>query len=135
MVGLAYALGDSWSTLFSPGTVVVVDESLYEFNGDCPVRRYIPRKPHPNGLLVYAMATYVHAGADKLPVVLDLEPYAVGNLVSAQEAMMRLASRLRTRKPHLRPHLVVDAAFGSFDRLRELKDLGTSCLRLRRLTQ
>jgi hypothetical protein len=119
-------MGDTASSLFSPGTVVVVDESLYEFNGGCPVRRFIPRKPHPNGLLVYGMASYVHAGADELPVLLDLEPYALGNLVTPQEAMMRLAHRLRTRKPHLQPHLVVDSAFGSFDRLRQLRDLGTS---------
>lgn len=103
-----------------------MDESLYEFNGECPVRRFIPRKPHPNGLLVYGMASYVHAGADQLPVVLDLEPYALDNQVTPQEAMMRLARRLRTRKPHLQPHLVVDAAFGSFDRLRELREVGTS---------
>ena len=37
---------------------------------------------------------------------------------------MTLHSRLRLCKPSLRPHLVVDCAFGSFDRLRELQAAG-----------
>lgn len=30
-----------------------VDELLDGFKGDSPVRVYIPRKPHPNGHLIY----------------------------------------------------------------------------------
>lgn len=101
-----------------------MDESLYEYNGDCPIRRYIPRKPHPNGLLVYGLSGYFNVGQHQLPYVLDFEPYTLNNLVSAQDAMMALHSRLRRRKPSLKPHLVVDSAFGSFDRLRELQAAG-----------
>jgi hypothetical protein len=124
LVSLAHSLGEAASRLFSPGNILVVDESMYEFNGECPVRRYIPRKPHPNGLLVYALAGFVNIGADQVPFVMDFEPYTLGNEVGAQDAMIRLHSRLRARVPHLRPHLVVDSAFGSFDRLEEIKAAG-----------
>ncbi len=98
----------------------MVDESLYEYLGDCPVRRYIPRKPHPNGLLVYALAGYFRVGADDLPYVLDIEPYTLKNLVTAQDAMMTLFRRLRLKLPNFQPHLIVDSAFGSFDHMKEI---------------
>lgn len=121
---MARGLGEAASQIINPCNVLVVDESLYEFNGVCPIRRYIPRKPHPNGLLVYGMAGYFNVGQDKLPFVLDFEPYFLQNEVSAQEAMIRLHSRLRKRKQYPKPHLVVDSAFGSFDRLTEIKEAG-----------
>jgi hypothetical protein len=110
--------------LINPGNVLVVDESLYEYNGDCPIKRYIPRKPHPNGLLVYGLAGYFNVGAHQLPYVLDFEPYVLESQVSAQGAMMALLNRLLERKPTLRPHLVVDSAFGSFDKLHDIMGAG-----------
>lgn len=117
---LASSLGESASSLITPGTNLVVDESLYEYNGDCPVRRYIPRKPHPNGLLVYGLSGYFHVDEHDIPFVLDFEPYTMENQVSAHDAMMALFERLRTRKPLHKPHLIVDSAFGSFGRLSEI---------------
>ena len=73
----------------------MVDETLFSYIGASPVRRYIPRKPHPNGLLGYALASYTIVGTDRLPILFDFEPYVVGNTPSAQEAMMRLHRRYR----------------------------------------
>lgn len=106
--------------LITPGTILVIDESLYEYTGQCPIRRYIPRKPHPNGLLVYCLAGYFRVGADDLPYVLDFEPFTLVSQVGAQDAMMALFRRLRLKLPQIKPHLVVDSAFGSFDRLEEI---------------
>lgn len=117
---LARALGAAFIALINPGGLLVVDESLYEFNGDCPVKRYIPRKPHPNGLLVYGVAGYLYVGDVELPYVLDIEPYILDNLVSAQDAMMLLYNRLLERKPSMHPHLIVDSAFGSFEKIRDI---------------
>lgn len=103
---------------------MVIDESIYEFEGECPVRKYIPRKPHPNGLETFGLASYLNIGTHRLPVVLDLEPYTIGNELTPQEAMIRLHSRIRDRFPQLVPSLVVDSAFGSFDRLEEIVDAG-----------
>jgi hypothetical protein len=39
---------------------------------------YMPRKPHPNGLFLYLLATYVKCPIDqsrKLPVILDYEAH------------------------------------------------------------
>jgi hypothetical protein len=107
-----------------PGGILVVDESLYEFNGECPVKRYIPRKPHPNGILVYCLAGYLYVGEYELPYVFDIEPYVLDNLVSAQEAMMCLYNRFLERHPLLHPHLVVDSAFGSFDKIEDIVNSG-----------
>ncbi len=60
----------------------------------------------------------------QLPFVLDFEPYILENLVGAQDAMMALYNRLLERKPTLRPHLVVDSAFGSFEKLRDIVNAG-----------
>jgi hypothetical protein len=117
-------LGEKASTVIDPGTILVVDESLYEYNGDCPVKRYIPRKPHPNGLLVYGLSGYFHIEGSELPYCLDFEPYLLDNQVGAQGAMMNLLTRLKARKPNFVPHLVVDSAFGSLEKLREINALG-----------
>ena len=117
---LSTLLSEAAYDLMTPGTILVVDESLYEYTGQCPIRRYIPRKPHPNGLLVYCLAGYFRVGADDLPYVLDFEPYTLSSQVSAQDAMMALFRRLRQKLPQIKPHLVVDSAFGSFDRLEEI---------------
>lgn len=124
ILGLARALGEAASALISPGNILVVDESLYEFNGDCPVKRFIPRKPHPNGLLVYGLAGYFNVNQHQLPYVLDFEPYVLDNKVSAQDAMMLLFRRLRQHFPHITPHLVVDSAFGSFGKLNDIVAAG-----------
>lgn len=122
---LAHRLGEAAQAVIQPGSILVIDESLYEFNGsDCPVKRYIPRKPHPNGLLVYGLAGYFIMGQHQLPYTLDFEPYVLDNRVGAQEAMMVLYSRILGRFPHLKPHLVVDSAFGSFEKLSDIVNSG-----------
>lgn len=117
---MARLLGAAASGVFRPGCILVIDESLYEFLGVCPVRRFIPRKPHQNGLLCYCLCGYAYCGQFEFQFVLDYEPYTLDNLVSPQDAMMALFRRLRVNKPRLTPHLVVDSAFGSFDRLDEI---------------
>jgi hypothetical protein len=111
-------------SIIRPGNILVVDESVYEFNGECPVKVYIPRKPHPNGLLTYGISGYFLVGADLIPYVLDYEPRTLDNQVSAQDAMMALHGRCRQNFPQLRPHLVVDSAFGSFDKLSLIMESG-----------
>lgn len=103
---------------------MVVDESLFEFNGDCPIKRSIHRKPHLSGLLVYCLAGYFSVDGHQIPYVLDFEPNVLDNFVGPQDAMISLYNRLRERKPTPHPHLVVDSAFGSFAKLREIINTG-----------
>lgn len=128
IISLAHSLGEVASTLFHPPSLLVVDESMYEYLGATEHRRYIPRKLHQNGLLCYCLAGYAFVDSYKIPIVFDYEPYVVGeggNEVSAQEAMTRLQNRFHMRHPTIPVHLVVDSAFGSFARMHELRQLGT----------
>lgn len=124
MQGLCDLLRKATYLIICPGQILVVDESLYEFTGLCPIKRYIPRKPHPNGLMAYGLAGFFNVGGHQLPYVLDFEPYVLDNLTSAQDAMMALYNRLLERKPDLHPHLVVDSAFGSLEKLRDIVNTG-----------
>lgn len=117
------------NTVFQPRSKLVIDESIYEFQGKCPVKRYIPRKPHPNGLLTYAAAGYLLVASYAIPIVYDHEPYTLDRAVGPHEAMMRLLRRFCQRHQHIKPHLFVDSAFGSFERIREINSLGITSLR------
>lgn len=125
LVDVATALSDVANSIFVPGAKLVVDESVYAFEGKCPVKRFIPRKPHPNGLLSYGLAGEVLVGSDKLPIVYDHEPVTIENNPSAQDSMMRLLHRFKHRHGEFRPHLVVDSAFGSFDKMNNITNEGT----------
>lgn len=112
-----------------------MDESIYEFEGkDCDVKRFIKRKPHPNGLLVYGLAGYILVDGDRIPFLLDLEPYTMDNQVSAQDAMLAMHTRLRIRHPYLQPYLSADSAFGSFEKIAQLQRNGMRSFTVRTST-
>jgi hypothetical protein len=108
--------------VWQPSNTLTVDESIYDSDCVSPVHVYIPRKPHPNGLLSYGLAGYTAHG--KFPMLLDLEPYLPANRVSAREAARRLAERFQENHPHLNLHLVADSAFGSFKEANYYLDKG-----------
>jgi hypothetical protein len=110
---LCRTLGRRWLAIWIPGGPLVVDESLYEYLGYCPTHMHIPRKPHPNGLLVYCLSGYT--SILKLPIVLDLEPYVMGNIPTARESARLLVDRLLKAHTTFNPHIVMDSLFGSFE--------------------
>ncbi len=57
---------------------------------------YIPRKPHPNGLLDYLLVTYVsHPTKIKsvLPFILDIKPHLCEGDMAAQNAIRHFMKR------------------------------------------
>lgn len=110
---LCRTLTKRWLSVWIPGGPLVIDESIYEYRGVCPTHVHIPRKPHPNGLLAYGLSGY--SSILKLPILLDLEPYVKGNIPSARQSAVRLADRLLEAHSTLKPHLVMDSLFGSFE--------------------
>lgn len=93
---------------------LVIDESVYEYKGVSPCHVFIPRKPHPNGLLSYGICGYT--AALKLPMLVDLEPWLPGNKLSAQKSARALVNRLLDHYgDSLNFHIVTDSAFGSFE--------------------
>lgn len=124
LVELAAALSEAANSIFIPGAQLVIDESVYAFEGKCPVKRFIPRKPHPNGLLSYGLAGEMLVGYNKLPIVYDYEPVTLDNTPSAQVAMMKLLDRFKQKHGDFHPHIVVDSAFGSFDLINNIINKG-----------
>jgi hypothetical protein len=61
--------------VFRGGSVLVVDESTYEYSGsdmrEAGIDIYIPRKPHPYGLLDYV--GYMKLCYSHLPIVVDCQ--------------------------------------------------------------
>ena len=73
---------------------------------------HIPRNPLTDGLLVYGLSSY--SSALKLPVLIDVEPYVKGNVLSARKSAEKLVDRLLEAHSTLKPHIVMDSLFGSF---------------------
>jgi hypothetical protein len=81
---------------------------------------YMPRKPHPNGLFLYLLATYVKCPIDqsrKLPVILDYEAHLRVGDTSPQEVVLKF---LRRWKLASQPHVIADDAFGSTTVMEEI---------------
>jgi len=132
IVDLARKLSESACAVFMPGDILVVDESVYEYSTSktdddvtkCNDLRFIPRKPHPNGFLVYCLCGIINLGGRPLPVAFDFEPYITGNRISAQDAMITFFLRSKSRWTGHPIHFVVDSAFGSFDRMDQIVEFG-----------
>ncbi|HEY0751617.1 MAG TPA: hypothetical protein VGD26_10700 [Chitinophagaceae bacterium] len=112
IVELCRTLTRRWRSVWIPGGPLVIDESIYEYLGECPTHVHIPRKPHEDGLLAYGLSGY--SSILKLPILLDLEPYVKGNVPTARISASLLADRLLEAHPTLKPHIVMDSLFGSF---------------------
>lgn len=104
-------LNNNWLSIWKPGGVLVIDESMWEFLGYSPNHVNIPRKPHPNGHLAYQLAGYT--GNLRMPMVYCLSPHVFGNKLPPRGQARRLME-LFPRQDYV-VHLVCDSAFGSFD--------------------
>jgi len=73
-------------------TLWVVDELIFihTAQGD-PLVAFIPRKPHPMGLIVYQVGTFLFI--TKLPFVTDFHPVATVPKTSGPMAFMGLVDR------------------------------------------
>jgi hypothetical protein len=82
---------------------------------------YIPRKPHPNGLEIFLVATSVEHPARQnkgLPFIVDMRPHLTQGDSNPQETFEFFMKRwLHSNKPHW----IGDAAFGSFDLLEKVE--------------
>jgi hypothetical protein len=128
-----------WQVAWHPGATLVIDESVYEYEGECACRqysptfpslpvgvyffiflfllfsRYIPRKPHPNGLLSHGISGWT--AHMRLPMLLDIEPHLTNSKPTPREAARLLVQRTRTAHPNIQLHVVMDSGFGSFDQI------------------
>lgn len=113
-------LRNSWQDIIKGGGAFCVDEAIYAFHSradESSPQRYIPRKPHPNGLLTYFAALKLPTG----PYLFDLEPDYEITALNPRVAMERIVQRWPWSP---RPHVVVDAAFSGQFPLQVVKDMG-----------
>lgn len=92
---LSKTIHDAWDLV----SYLTVDESVFAWDGDpalCPVHQYIPRKPHPNGLLSYGLCCWTAVNGRKLPILISSIPYCdVANKPTAQGSMKELLRRFK----------------------------------------
>lgn len=111
---------------------VAVDETIYQYepcfktkdahqlSRDPIPLAYIPRKPHPNGLLDYKLAC--KSAKTGLPYVIDFQPYLTPYQIDSPRASM---AKLCDRWPYAtKPHITADSAFGSVDVINQLGEKG-----------
>jgi len=85
---------------------------------------FMPRKPHPNGLMNYLAATAVQnpiKDGSKIPYVLDILPHLKVGDAAPRENLKEFLNRWKEIQ---HPHIVVDAAFGSLDMASTVNDWG-----------
>ena len=122
--------------LISQVSVITEDELLIGYQSSKQVKErsetigepipivYMPRKPHPIGLLNYLLVTYVDDPikiGKKRPYILDLQPH----IQSGDTSLIEITSNFLNRwtLPD-RPHFIGDSAFGSLDAIQAIADWG-----------
>jgi hypothetical protein len=85
---------------------------------------YIPRKPHPNGLKAFLLASYVpHPARENavLPYIIDIYPHLTVGDCPLQDVVRTFMQRWQI---HVKSHFVGDSAFGSFGLMKEIQQWG-----------
>jgi len=102
-------LTTNWVKCVNPANVFVMDEGLFGFYsrlGNTPMR-YIPRKPHKNGLLAYMAAFKLKSG---VPFVFDIAlDTEINDPLKGREVLLQFLQRWPW--PAVTPFVVVDAGF------------------------
>ena len=119
-------------------SVIAIDETMIEYQPSAVVKKkaddagepipvvFIPRKPHPNGLLLYQAVTIVPNPKDAsrtLPYILDIFPHVQQGDSAPTDAFLTFLDRWIGID---RPHIIADAAFGSFSTLEHVTKWGGS---------
>lgn len=120
---LCELLRKRWAKCVLPGSEFAVDEAMFAFcsrTDPSSPQRFIPRKPHKNGLLGYLTAFKTSQGD---PFVIDIEPdvQSEGSL-NPRDALLALLARFPW--PEVIPHVTIDAGFSSEHIFRVIEDRG-----------
>lgn len=133
---IIFALMQLFVSIIESLSVAVIDESVIgyqprlevkqkaELNGEPIPVTYIPRKPHPNGLLIYLACTFISHPTklnSKLPYIIDIWSHLKVGDIGPQTAFMAILDRWQNNK---NVHFVADSAFGGWEMLEAIKSWG-----------
>lgn len=122
-----------WS-FWLPGANLALDELVIPFSGASPLKAFIERKPHPEGLLAYLLSS--QGGRSGKSYILDFAFVDRLPKLTAIGAFDFLSTRVANSprfqsRGSVRPHIVFDALFGgleSVERLGRLNLFGTGAV-------
>lgn len=126
-------------SVISSISLVVIDEHMNKYEPKKEAKnkaedlqepipvQYIPRKPHPNGLLVYLLASHVvnplYDNDSVLPFVVDFEPHLTSGDCGPQKALKACLERWNLQE---KPSIIGDAAFGSEEMVEYIRKWGAT---------
>ena len=125
-----YKLRDTLNTNFlhavSPSSYFCIDEALFAFEGNSPVLRYMPRKPHKTGHLSYLVGFKMNRS--NLPFILGMHPVLPKvDVREMAKIVLLLVDMIRSVHNVDGSHVIFDAAFTSADLAKELLKRGVRC--------
>jgi len=120
----------SFQKYWDPGSIMIIDESLYAYkpknttiakieNTEPIPVVYIPRKPHPNGLLNFLFAT--KSSNTGLPYVIDFQPHLTHPQLTPSEIVRLFVARWTYSHS---PIIVGDSKIIGFKLVNELMEQG-----------
>jgi len=113
---IAKHLRESWKLVINPGEECSVDEAIFDFFSQTDLsspQRFMPRMPHPHGLLCYHAAFKMEPG----PFIFDLEPDQDVNALSSRHSLERIRARWALIVCR---HAIFDAGFSGEEALSTL---------------
>jgi hypothetical protein len=129
-------LHELWSDCIEQTKVCTIDEAVIGYQPSSKTKDkaceegapiptvYMPRKPHPNGLLSHLLCCSIPnpiVANETIPFVLDIIPHLEMHDYSAKEVVEAFMDRWLLEA---KPHLVGDAAYGSFETLTKIVNWG-----------
>ena len=98
IASLAVLLSEQVDRVWNVNSYAITDETIFAWEGACAegLRKYIPRKPHPNGFESFGMCGWTYVEGTKQPVLLYSEPCdTVSHNPSPHEAFLALTARFQ----------------------------------------
>jgi len=126
-------LNNQFNKLVCPGTKTAFDETVYAYHVSKEIKQraeqdqdpipvvFIPRKPHPNGLMSYKLSTILPGGK---PYTLVLIPHYSIPQISPTCALNEAITQFKKFHPNNVLHVIADSAFGSFPQLQKMEEDG-----------
>ena len=121
---LARMMSEFASKAFKTSEIVAIDESIFAYQGYSPVLRYIPRKPHPFGHLIYFLTSKTRKYNN--PVIHCILTVSTRERRSMRSIINFFANWVKKKEVHV-VHFIFDSAFMFMKVVNDLLMKGIYC--------